>query len=296
MQYYFDADSLIYAAGFCNQSTVVRCFGGEYTKLTEAYEHWVPQGISKEEIKGECTREVFAADISHSIQSLKHMLTAQCTRAQKAYGEGSVELFLTGKGNFRELLYPKYKADRTPESKPVHYQELKDYMIKHLGAQLVHNMEADDKVSTSLWENQGSGCIIAVDKDLLNTPGMHYNPKKELAHIIVLDEANRNFLMQLLTGDSTDNIPGLGAVTEPVRQEFELSAHSLKGCGEKTAQRIYARLKGNFLEKYQQIEELYDKSPCELDCLTNAKLLWMARGITDGQAEQFIPNLLMETL
>ena len=43
-------------------------------------------------------------------------------------------------------------------------------------------------------------------------PGMHYNIDKEEVIQISTEQAWRNFYGQMLTGDSTDNIPGLYGV------------------------------------------------------------------------------------
>ena len=40
-------------------------------------------------------------------------------------------------------------------------------------------------------------------------PGMHYNFKNEINYTITPEQGWRSFCQQLLTGDSTDNIPGL---------------------------------------------------------------------------------------
>jgi 5'-3' exonuclease len=89
-----------------------------------------------------------------------------------------------------------------------------------------NDMEADDLLY--IWRNEalerGETPIIAsIDKDLLCISGKHYRfPRGNLYEqgsrdpslIIDVDEesALRNYYTQLLTGDSTDNIPGLPQV------------------------------------------------------------------------------------
>ena len=51
---------------------------------------------------------------------------------------------------------------------------------------------------------------VTIDKDLRGVPGWHYNPDKEEASVhISQEEADKFFLIQWMSGDSTDNIPGL---------------------------------------------------------------------------------------
>lgn len=133
----------------------------------------------------------FAVDIMHSLNL-----------------EGA-DIYLTGAGNFRveygDEEFP-YKGTRSSE-KPVHFVELKRYMIEELGAILVEDEEADDVLGVLGYE--GSHVICTIDKDLNGVPGWHYNWKERKAYMVSPEDADRFFYTQLLTGDSTDNIPGL---------------------------------------------------------------------------------------
>ena len=56
--------------------------------------------------------------------------------------------------------------------------------------------------------------IVTIDKDLDQIPGLKYNFVKEIAYNITEDQADYNLAIQIMTGDSTDNIvglPGIGA-------------------------------------------------------------------------------------
>ena len=86
-------------------------------------------------------------------------------------------------------------------------------------------MEADDLVS--IWAHEALDrkeeyVICGIDKDLLQIPGHHYNYGKDTWQLINEEEALHNLYIQCLTGDNTDNIPGL------------------KGIGPKKAQKILA--------------------------------------------------------
>lgn len=69
--------------------------------------------------------------------------------------------------------------------------------------------EADDEMGIAQEEHT---IICSIDKDLLMIPGRHYNFVKEKHTYITPEEGLRNFYRQLLTGDATDNIPGLPRV------------------------------------------------------------------------------------
>lgn len=123
-----------------------------------------------------------------------------CTQAQ---------LFLTGKTNFRNELSPTYKANRSGADKPQHLDALRDFAVSELDAIVSDNEEADDLLGIHAVQD-GWG-IATLDKDLDGVPGHHYvwKGKREGLRYITEVEADRFFYTQLLTGDSTDNIPGL---------------------------------------------------------------------------------------
>ena len=132
---------------------------------------------------------------------------------------GADELFLTvkGKDNYRHLLYPEYKANR-PTLEPDMKKALSyahQYMVEFHEAKQADGMEADDVVS--IWAHEAREMdyeyvVAGIDKDLLQIPGKHFNFNKEEWHDISEDEGHRRLMAQCLTGDTTDNIPGIPRV------------------------------------------------------------------------------------
>lgn len=151
-------------------------------------------------------------------------------------GADNYELLLSGDGNFRTKIYPEYKAHR-PKEKPKHFEPLKRYLVEYQGGRIVEG-EADDELGIMVyqdWEQavadaRFEGCdpkmlcnfvLCSSDKDLDMIPGYHYNPPLKRHGEVVregreyfIEESTGwyNFFKQLLTGDSTDNIPGLPRV------------------------------------------------------------------------------------
>ena len=128
------------------------------------------------------------------------------------------KIYIKGKGNFRYDIYPAYKGNRNEFYRPDCEQELRDYLIHRFDAETVDGEEVDDKVSYLSLEDTRKNVIVAIDKDLDNTPGWHYNYVKKEFYWVHPEEADRNFYRQLLVGDRGDNIPGLTKVG-PVRAE-----------------------------------------------------------------------------
>ena len=122
-----------------------------------------------------------------------------------------------GKGNFRKDLYPKYKANR-PELKPEIKKALTyghQYMVDKYGAVMANDMEADDLVA--IWAHEARDeemqyVIVGIDKDLKQIPGNHYNFGKKVHDFVDDDTAHYNLMLQCLTGDTSDNIPGIKGI------------------------------------------------------------------------------------
>ena len=125
------------------------------------------------------------------------------------------QVFVTKKACFRHSLTPTYKANRQSE-KPVYYAMIRRYLEERYKALFVDGIEADDAlgiVHTNLNEIGVKSVVCTIDKDLLNVPGYHYNPTKGDFKHITPAIAKRNYMFQMLIGDTADNIkgiPGLG--------------------------------------------------------------------------------------
>lgn len=128
----------------------------------------------------------------------------------KACNTQDYQVFLTStdKSNFRFHLYPEYKANRV-QPKPIHYDDLREYLIANFHTSVVHEKEADD----ALADNQTEDTIIAsIDKDLDQIPGEHYDFVKDVRYSVSPLRGLRFFYLQLLQGDRTDNIPGIEGI------------------------------------------------------------------------------------
>ena len=125
------------------------------------------------------------------------------------------ELYLTGATNFRKEVNPSYKEKRKEEHKPVHLNACKQYLMDKFGAMSVDRLEADDVLAIrnkQLNELGVANVIVSVDKDLLQIPGVHYNPIKDELQSINDITARYNFWKQVLMGDVTDGIYGISGV------------------------------------------------------------------------------------
>jgi len=182
--------------------------------------------------------------LSHTLYTVKMGLDRQL----KESGCSEYEIWIAGKGNYREDISPAYKATR-PTRKPIAYEEIRKYLREKWGAQSVDGMETDDKVSMLLWEDfkecggrkeAATLMLSSPDKDLKNTPGWHYFPKSGQIEWITDTQARRHFLYQMLMGDRVDNVTGLPRVDPGFAFRMGLKHPPNVGCGEVWAKKLMA--------------------------------------------------------
>jgi DNA polymerase-1 len=124
--------------------------------------------------------------------------------------------------NFRKQSWPEYKEHRTKAGsrRPLLYHPLRAWIMEEYNARMREGIEADDTLGilatfdTSTLPPMDQRIVCSVDKDMFTIPGFHYNWRKEDDGVIEITEdvAYGYFMVQTLTGDSTDNYPGCPGV------------------------------------------------------------------------------------
>lgn len=202
----------------------------------------------------------------HSVRKLIERIVARCKAT-------SYTVFLTGEGNFREEVakFQAYKGHREDAKKPAHYDAIRSYILEEHSGKVVIGQEADDALSILAYEEGHT--IATIDKDLNNTPGWHYNWQKDELYYVSDHEAWQNFHIQLLTGDATDNIPGLFKYTG-VKATAKYKNEVLEAP-------TPALMFGAVFEAYMDAVEKKDLALSELDVHAFleeiGQLLWMRR-------------------
>jgi DNA polymerase-1 len=162
-----------------------------------------------------------STDRSQALENL-HQTVAQW---QQGAGCDECIVALTSRPSFRYDLYPEYKANRKDKPKP---EFLGDCMaeLERYPWLRIPNTEGDDVLGIVSTRGEiGDHVIVTVDKDLLQIPGLHWNPDKGEQRRVSEDEADLLFHMQWLTGDRTDNIPGIPKIG-PVKAAKILEGHA----------------------------------------------------------------------
>ena len=97
------------------------------------------------------------------------------------------------------------------QEKPQYFEEAREYTISRWKAIPCDGMEADDAVGiyNYKWKDKHHVIMAHIDKDLDMLEGHHYNFRTRESYYIDEVQAYRKFYTQMLTGDTSDNIPGL---------------------------------------------------------------------------------------
>jgi len=175
-----------------------------------------------------CDGDVWAYRIGYSSQhtppetpapwfTIQWAIDETIDKVQRKFPNAKVHICMTDeKENYRKevAVTAKYKGGRI-STKPYWWRKIRDYFYSHPSVVVSVGEEADDVMSKKLMKSPYHACV-SVDKDLKNTPGVHWNDHTGHSEYVTPAGAYRRFYMQLLTGDQVDNIKGcprIGKVT-----------------------------------------------------------------------------------
>lgn len=129
--------------------------------------------------------------------------------------------FLTEGKCFRNSIgkQKEYKGNRKDFVKPDYFNLIKYYLIDELKFVHLYNYEADDLciMAHNNYKELYNPIICSCDKDLKQIEANFYDYKKDILFSISRDEALYNLYSQILTGDVSDNINGLGRGIGPAK-------------------------------------------------------------------------------
>lgn len=271
-----DGDIIAYSVGFASDTIYyVSPDGVPFDKKADAVSYTESNGLFTEEIERVVEEEPLE-NCLHSVKLMIQSIVEDC-------GADEYKVYLTGSGNFREEVVDNYKANRDSSHKPFWYKEIRDYLVNVHHAEVIEGMEADDAMGIEQYQqylkdwdlNDGldlldqpnrfkkhfTTIIASIDKDMDMIPGWHYNWRKKEKYWIDELQGYKNFCLQCLTGDATDNIAGLYKIT-----------------GKKATKCIKEKVinASTQQECWQVVQEAYgDENLAEM--LVSAELLWIRR-------------------
>jgi hypothetical protein len=218
-----DGDVIVYAAGFaCEHTFWIIVHAGERREFETRKEMLAfaeSLGLTPGQYVVEQRREV--EPLSNALYNVRSIVNATA-EAMQVDPKTEVIVYLSGPTNFRTgvaTILP-YKGNRDKAHKPVHAADIKAMIRREYDTRTSEDEEADDQMAYEHYADwlldPHSSVIATVDKDLDMIPGLHYNFRKKESYYITPEVGVWNFYKQCLTGDTTDNIPGLEGIG-PVR-------------------------------------------------------------------------------
>lgn len=220
-----DADSILYKVALSGQTDVYVVDNKKFLdkKLAETYAEAHNTTITKETVK--------SGDLGNLVTNYDERISyirSQVKATDVLCYTGSVD------GNFRHRIATirPYKGNRDGTTAPLFLNELKEVLLKQ--GKLLNassGMEADDQVIIEYVALEGQGIeavLCTIDKDAKQLYGNHYNFDKDELYHISYEESLRNLYTQLLTGDPTDNIPGLFGVGPKSKLVKDLQTFNLE--------------------------------------------------------------------
>lgn len=266
MKALIDGDILLYRCAAAAQSKMHICYDeqsrvvlGQFSKAKEVKDFME----GKEGLKHDWY--VVAQPVSNAIHNFETALAA----IVRDSGAHEHTIFLSADVCFRDKISTtrKYKGNRDRSQRPVHYNRLKRYVITKHNPVVEDLMEADDLLGIAQSQSHDS-IICSLDKDLDQIPGLHYDWVKNVIYEVTPEDAQRNFWVQVLAGDATDNIQGI------------------PGTGVKTAEKLLQNCDTD--EEYwdvvkQQYEEAYGSFAGEGVAIEMARLVYILKAPLEGE-------------
>ena len=120
-------------------------------------------------------------------------------------------MFFNGPNNFRNELATilPYKGNRKDNVRPELLGAIREWMEDEYTMESVDYLESDDLLSINHYNSGLSTVCVTQDKDLNMIAGLRFSSRERRVITLTDDYALKSFYYQLLTGDPTDNIPGL---------------------------------------------------------------------------------------
>lgn len=254
-----DGDEIVYKAGYASQTVLyhIKNSNGEILTSHKTKELAIEALGDSTEKDLSLEREIIPKGEKVARMALYGVMNTILADIQPT----DYRIYLTGENNFRfdiATLLP-YKGHRDDTERPVYYEFIKHILKNQYHAITVDGIEADDAMSITQWHHErnqtGWTTIIASqDKDLKMVPGEHYNPSKREKFNMSKIDARFSFYCQLLSGDSTDNIPGIYRIGEATARKI------LSSKKDKSNDDLYSAVLKEYI-KAQQNEKIREKMP-----------------------------------
>jgi hypothetical protein len=276
-----DGDMLVYRSAYSVQKTLYRILVDlpsklEGVKTTEEIMTFNSAKEAKLFIAASPDKGYYieTTQLSGSVQDVKKHIDEAISSVLFYTGATEYSVYLAKGKNYREDIatIKVYKEDR-PE-KPILYEAARAYLIDQHLAVVTDNQETDDAlgIMQRCYQEEGKyePIIASFDKDLNMIAGLHYDFTNKRIYSVDVEQADEFFYTQLLTGDSTDNIPGIYRIGPVKAKEILKDCKNNVERYEAVLSQYYNACKNNKL-KFQTTKTV------EEIVLEIGRLLWIRR-------------------
>lgn len=214
MHLLIDGDIIAYTAAYSIEHTIYEVHVGSTVFSTESASRW------REYVDKNCQDKEWSLIRTRRTNPVEDAFLYINKKMKEIYGnfiQPTCCIYFSGSDNFRERLGAMYKSNREETDKPIFLEDVKSYIASKWPTVTVPYIEADDALGIlageeyDLEHGNPDSCeriIVTNDKDLDTVPGHHYNPITGEKYWLDEDDAEYNFWVQMLVGDSADNIKG----------------------------------------------------------------------------------------
>lgn len=152
--------------------------------------------------------------VSHAYQNVRTLVEKIQTATDVDDFDTAMFLSPDSGGNFRYDIATTrpYKGNRDTAHRPTYEKDIRAFIIENWDTQVAIGEEADDLLGIAQTADPEGTIIATIDKDLNQIPGLKYNFVEDRIYNITPEQAIYNFHIQLMSGDMTDNIPGLPGI------------------------------------------------------------------------------------
>lgn len=259
-----DSDTIVISSALSVQTNYCVYKDNEFIETCKSKLQWTKDYPDKNPDEYEFRQESRLKQNKQMCLSVcKKQIREKFQSIQSKFPDRIMIIVLEGQGNFREAIYPNYKANRSTEI--ILRKELSEWVGKSFpNVRYAVGQESDDVASIAMWKGYKdylktgvyTHIVAAVDKDLTGVAGYLYNYNTDTITEISELEADRFFCIQCLYGDSIDAINGINAPISKELSSLYGIRHSAKGVGEKTARAIMSPCKTS-KECFERLIECY---------------------------------------
>ena len=148
--------------------------------------------------------------LTTDIRAAKRIFKEELNKIAQELDSDDFLLCFSSSNNFRKDLNPTYKSGRKKTRKPLGYASFVAFLKEVMPSITRDGLEADDVLGilATQPDNIGKCIVVSDDKDLKTIPCKLYRPHARERLDVTEAEADKWFLTQTLTGDSTDGYAG----------------------------------------------------------------------------------------